>query len=272
MLGTDQELFGIRTLPEGPPSATGVVILNAGLLHHVGPFRLHVDLAEQLAQTGFAVTRLDQSGKGESPRRAGLGRSESMLVDYDDALADLRQHGVEQAVLVGLCSGADDASYISTQRDSVAGIVSLDGFAEKNLAFYRKKYAPKLLSPAAWLKFLLKKLGLRSGKNAKVDLLDGLDIRDWPEAAEILGRYVDFLGRGGKLLQIYTDGQNYYNHAGQFTENLPSDCELSNLHEVFFDDADHTYTLTAHRRRLVELISDWAGREFAAKDQEKRLE
>ncbi|MEM9411005.1 MAG: alpha/beta hydrolase, partial [Planctomycetota bacterium] len=50
--GPKNNLMGILTTPdesrqvEGAPIA---IVLNAGIIHRVGPFRMHVDLARQLA-------------------------------------------------------------------------------------------------------------------------------------------------------------------------------------------------------------------------------
>ena len=63
--GPQRSLVGIYTEPspeEMIPDAPLAVILNAGIVHHIGPFRLHVDLARRLAESGFRTLRLDLSG------------------------------------------------------------------------------------------------------------------------------------------------------------------------------------------------------------------
>ena len=66
-MGKSGALFGILTRASASREI-GVLILNAGLLHHVGPFRLHVLLARLLGERGFTTLRMDQSGKGARPR------------------------------------------------------------------------------------------------------------------------------------------------------------------------------------------------------------
>jgi hypothetical protein len=74
--GEGGRLFGILTLPSMPPRNAQelpvFVFLSAGLLHRVGPYRLHVRLVRALAQMGFSSLRVDLAGTGDSPPRPGL--------------------------------------------------------------------------------------------------------------------------------------------------------------------------------------------------------
>lgn len=256
-LGADGSLFGIRFLPSGVrPSRHGIIILNAGLLHHVGPFRLHIDLANRLVESGYSVICLDQSGKGESPRRKGVDRAQSLLMDFDDVMNELAQFGVTTAVLIGLCSGADDATVIASERSNVSGIVALDGYARRNLRFHFNHYARKLSHASSW-RNLIGKVVTRARNRVGVQNSDGLDIRNWDSDDEMSRRLTDFLVRGGKLLSVFTTGQDYYNYRGQLAANLGRAGAGENLHEVYYADANHTYTLTSHRQRLIEQIETW---------------
>src|SRR5882672_2499523 len=61
--GDGGRLFGILTLPSmliGKARELPVfVFLNAGMLHRVGPYRLHVRLARDLSRMGFSSIRVD---------------------------------------------------------------------------------------------------------------------------------------------------------------------------------------------------------------------
>src|SRR5690606_31730993 len=86
-----------------------VVILSAGIIHRVGPNRLHVELARALSAAGCTSLRFDLSGIGDSEKRSdGLPPLDASLADIREA-ADWLQatRGVDQLILVGLCSGAD---------------------------------------------------------------------------------------------------------------------------------------------------------------------
>ena len=65
--GAGGRLFGILTTPSEPrrnaQELPVFVFLTAGLLHRVGPYRLHVRLGRELAQMGFSQrSALAQAG------------------------------------------------------------------------------------------------------------------------------------------------------------------------------------------------------------------
>ena len=74
--GPDEQLVGILTHPEAA-SSTAVTILNAGVLHRIGPHRLHVLLARRLAELGFHALRLDLGGIGDSVASSDAAREPS---------------------------------------------------------------------------------------------------------------------------------------------------------------------------------------------------
>ena len=258
LIGAHRALFGICTEAEST-QGVGVIILNAGMLHHVGPFRLHVDLARTLAGQGIQTIRLDQSGKGESPARQGASFEESLLMDFDDTEAELRKRGAEQIYLFGLCSGADDALYIAQHRPAVAGLLFLDGYAARTSRYAVKRYGRKALDAGAWARAagrvtqrLASNLG---GNNDSPDI----DLRNWASKEEMIAGHLDVLNNGTRILAIFTDGAaDYYNYEGQLAEVLgDSPAVGSHLREIFFPDSDHLFTIVAHRQRLVSAISDW---------------
>jgi len=42
--GRARHLVGVVGLPASPADNVGVIVLNAGMVHRIGPFRLHVEL------------------------------------------------------------------------------------------------------------------------------------------------------------------------------------------------------------------------------------
>jgi hypothetical protein len=108
----DGFLTGVLTEPVGGTLSTrGILLLNSGSVHCIGPNRLWVRLARDWATRGLTVLRLDLSGIGDSPPRTG--HSENVVYSKaagDDVAAAVRYMQEELRVgdcqLLGLCSGA----------------------------------------------------------------------------------------------------------------------------------------------------------------------
>ena len=128
-LGASGSLVGVYTeAGEKLDNAPGVLILNAGITHRSGPFRLHVEVARRLAASGYPCLRIDLAGIGDSPLRAEeIPEQDGTLSDAQAAMEFLAsQAGCRRFVLFGLCSGADDSHLIAMRDQRVAGIIALD--------------------------------------------------------------------------------------------------------------------------------------------------
>jgi len=102
-------LFGIVTEPSPPATGQTVILLNAGVIDHVGPSRLWVDFAREWAAGGVRVLRFDLSGLGDSPVRPGQ-REDVMYPpeafdDLAEVVAAMAPDGAGDVVLTGLCAG-----------------------------------------------------------------------------------------------------------------------------------------------------------------------
>ena len=105
-------LFGIVTEPArsvGQKVPQTVILLNAGLIDHVGPSRLWVDFARRWAGGGVRTLRFDLSGLGDSPTRPGQVEDEMYPPEAFDDLAEvvavMAPDGPGSVILAGLCSG-----------------------------------------------------------------------------------------------------------------------------------------------------------------------
>ena len=128
LFGRHHRLFGLLTEPSVATAAPMVIVLNAGLIHRVGPRRLHVKLARRLAAQGFPVFRMDLSGIGDSEaRRDALSAVDGVREDVREAIDFLSQHArAREFLLFGICSGAK-ISYQAALRDArVVGGVLVD--------------------------------------------------------------------------------------------------------------------------------------------------
>lgn len=257
-------MFGIRTEAADVGASLGLIVLNAGMLPNVGPFRLHPELSLALGDTNVCVLRLDQSGKGESPMRADLSPADAALLDYDEAYAHLAARGVRETVLMGLCSGAVDALRIAAVRKSVSGLVLLDGYVERTRRWSVVHFRTRLRAGIARVRRILavgpreaqreRRAEQRLGEGNDDDIL--ADSRDW-RLLDLRTSYLDVLARDVKILSIFSGSFYPYNYSGQLQEFLSAGTMSAGLREVFFDDADHTYSVVTHRRRLIALIQGW---------------
>ena len=106
-------LFGIITEPAGEATGPTVVYLSVANEHHIGPNRLWVELARRLALSGLRSVRVDLSGLGDSPVRAGqpefVSRTPLAFEDVVEVARAVSPDDPSNIVLVGLCSAAYQA-------------------------------------------------------------------------------------------------------------------------------------------------------------------
>jgi pimeloyl-ACP methyl ester carboxylesterase len=116
----DEELFGILTRPTVEPNGIGVVLLSGGAwTPSPGRNRIWVRMARQLAARGFHTLRFDYHGVGESTGEIDTYVLHRPFVDdLRGAVRVLREHGLEQFVLMGTCFGS---------RTALAGAADVEG-------------------------------------------------------------------------------------------------------------------------------------------------
>ena len=258
LFGSEASLFGIVTHPsKHRVRRTAAIVLNAGQVHHIGPNRLHVALVRRLASLGFACARIDQSGKGESAVRSGKSREETLTQDFDETAEYLSSLGADRFVLIGLCSGADDALIIADQRPQVAGMVMLDGFVQNSKLNYVENTFREVRN-MSWADSSPRKLGARINKFIKRTAAQ-VDVRDWDSPETMNQYYREFVARDGELLAIFTKGAKYYSRPKQLAASLGSDLGLT---ELYLEDTSHTFDKRADRLSLYLVVSDWMREKF----------
>ena len=115
----------------GDAKRPGLLILNAGSVHNIGPNRMWVKLAREWAARGIVVLRLDISGIGDSPPHAGhadnVVYSSTVADDVRLALGYMRaRHGVGECHVLGLCSGAFQAFRAAVDGEGIASAVMIN--------------------------------------------------------------------------------------------------------------------------------------------------
>ncbi len=273
--GEAANLVGVVTEPG--PDARGdlpaVILLDAGILHRVGPSRMNVRLARRLAADGFVCLRFDFSGIGDSePRPDDLPFEESSVREISEAMNALeRTRGVDDFVLLGLCSGADAALHGSLADERVVGLVSIDGHAYRTWRYYLQHYLSRLFRAESWKNLLTGKThvgpwlrGLldRDGGNGSGPDRDrggGVFQRPLPPREEMEEALRALAGRGVQMLHVFSGGMGErYNYASQYRDSFRS-VDFRDLVRVeYYGDADHTFTDLDHLDALIAAVGGWA--------------
>jgi len=252
---------------EGAPA---VLFLNAGLLHHVGPHRLHVNLARRLARAGVRSLRFDLSGIGDSgPRRDRMSRDESLVRETQEAMDSLAaSHGIDRFVLFGICTGADQAVRVAIADPRVVGSVLVDGYTYQTSTNYLYFYLGRFLLPHSWWSVLTlrhpayarlapwrRRAPARANATSMpVALRPGIYVS--PPRAEAEAHFGSLADRDCRLCFVFTPSVTYC-HAAHFDEMFPSLKKHPAIRVVFLKHANHVFTLKANQEALMNAVEEW---------------
>jgi pimeloyl-ACP methyl ester carboxylesterase len=274
-LGPEGQLVGILSHPDGGKARTiplpAVIVLNAGVLHRVGPHRLHVALTRRLARRGFASVRMDLGGIGDSVASSDAPTfRESAVADTRAAMTSLGEAlGAHRFVIFGVCAGADNAIATALADERVGGIVLVDAAVyatPRSMARELRRQlglpggAPQALRWAARLtrNRLRRDLArVRRGLRAEPPT----EGRENPPLAAFRSQLRTLADRGVRVLSIYAGihGENY-NHDDQLYELFP---ELrGRIDRAYFPEANHTFTQLADQAALIDATEQWIASEF----------
>ncbi len=277
--GANRGLVGIVAEPAAPVAGKpAVVLLNSGILHHVGASRLYVQVARRLAAAGHVTLRFDFSGIGDSePRRDTLGAAESAVVETREAmdLLQARKGGTDRFVLFGLCSGADMGFKAAGVDERVVGLVQLDPFAYRTRGYYVHHYGPKLVNVDAWRNYVsvrvqrwraTREAARRAPGTVEDEPLEYVAPeyrRVFPPREETQAKLQALVSRRVQLLNVFSSGMpDHYNHAEQYRASFPGLDFGSLLQVEFIRGAEHTFTFLQDQERLLDMVEQWATRVF----------
>jgi len=283
--GDGDRLVGILAERDGAASVgtPAVVFLNAGANHRVGPNRLYVSLARELAARGYPAFRFDVGGLGDGGLAPGMTEnqvySKASVADVQAALTFLTNiRRVQRFVLVGICSGGFLAFHTSHLDVRIVGQVvinsqtfewrkgdSLQLSLRRNYKSTRY-YLQALRRPAVWRIALRGKLDvrgvartLRRRATTKVSLrLRNLAsrLRGLPEQRTDVERvFREVSSRGVRSLLVYSSNDGGLD---MIEEHLGSGARSMRAYPTFrleiVDGADHTFTPPEAQCRLNDLI------------------
>jgi len=134
LLGSSRSLVGVLTEPQRESSEKGkngkpaFILLNSGLIHRIGPNRLYVRIARNLAEKGHTVLRFDHSGIGDSLTRTdNVPYAERYRLEAREVMDWVAEHkGVDRFCLLGLCSGAMTSFDVASLDSRVIGVALIN--------------------------------------------------------------------------------------------------------------------------------------------------
>jgi len=137
--GADGLLFSIESRPAGRPAKPTWLVFNTGrAVRHIGPNRIWVRYARELAKQGYASLRLDGRSVGDSDGDGnGLMPNEEYYQEhiYDDienVMELATAQGATRFFMSGICSGATACYHVAWRRNDVRGVLMLNLLQLKN--------------------------------------------------------------------------------------------------------------------------------------------
>jgi hypothetical protein len=274
-LGPEGQLVGIVSHPGGgkplSPPATAVIALNAGVLHRVGPHRLHVALARRLAGRGLPALRLDLGGIGDSVATSNAATfRESAVADTRAAMTGLEGAlGARRFVLFGICAGADNALATALVDDRVAGVVLVDAAVYPTRRSLVRELRRRLARPgglpdaARWSARhardrLAAEVARIRRRGAAAPPAEG---RENPPAEVFGAQLARLADRGIGVLAVYAGMHDErYNDADQIFEWFPA--LRGRIDRAYFPDANHTFTQLDDQAALIDATLRWIASRF----------
>jgi pimeloyl-ACP methyl ester carboxylesterase len=288
LLGQSGSLVGVLTEAsetKRDESLPAVILLNAGLVHRVGPNRLYVRMARNLATLGFLVLRFDFSGVGDSAARSDhLPFHESSVAEAQEAMDYLwAAKGSEQFVLMGLCSGAAASLRAACSDRRVIGAVLINARDHlhdhtddelsariRNRALARH-YWRLALSSSFSVKNSLRVLRGAIDYRKIVPAMIGVPLsrlfaraRRAPPAANYLeGEMRSLAERGVRLLHVYSEGDEGLDYYRLMVGDALRRWNTGGLLELqVVPAANHAFTLLWSQEYLLQLVQDWMSEIF----------
>ena len=292
--GTQLPAFGILTRPyvNCRRGRTVILLLNVGANHHIGPNRMYVELARQLAAQGFPVFRLDVPGMGDSARDVASARgqiySASSVQHIHETISYLETRlDAEHFVLIGLCSGAYMAYQVASHNPRVSTQIlinpqtfdwkegdSLEVLTRANFkpthvyltglndADVWKRLLHRQINVGGIAETLWKRLMTRGGDALKSLL--SLLLRQKPFETPVRQTFRRIADRGTDTLFIFAaedvgievTAQNLGTNPEKLfrRNNTRKSRGMKNLRIEMVEEADHTFTQKAARETMLTLI------------------
>ncbi len=278
--GPKHSLVGILTTSKAAATELPhIVVINAGIVHRVGPNRLYVDMARSIAVLGYPVLRFDLAGLGDSDAvGGGASLVESAIHDVQHAMDHLAQtRQATQFLVFGLCSGANYAMATAFTDARVIGVMLIDPTVARTKRSLMV-HAMRRLSHVSTLRELVLfrhpvfHRALGRGRSAAFSVAQAAEGQSAQRAsagmarssaAEVRSALEALIARGLRMMLVFTGGVNHvYNYRDQLFDLLPGLDFRGQLKLQYMPDTDHTVSDAPARARLFASVRTWLTESF----------
>lgn len=266
--GPGRRLTGTLTLPPAaiPAKSTAILLLNAGVIHRMGPHRINVKLARHLAAQGFTVLRIDLSGQGDSQNAENPQSYEQQAVtDLQAAMDHLQRIApVKRFALAGICSGAHHGVATALKDERLSALWLMDTHTYSTPRTYwvramRQLRNEPIATLQGWGKRVLGALGPKPGKGSSEPALADDNPYGKPSKAEFAADIQSLLGKRVRLQVVYTGGVFWtHNYLGQWRDAFKAHGEVARVPNELLPDVDHTASTLHAQRQVVASVSRFA--------------
>jgi dienelactone hydrolase len=236
----------------------GCLLMSAGLIHRVGPHRINVQAARELARRGIPSLRMDLSGVGDSlPARSTEPARVQAVADLQAGLALLESvSGVQRFLVAGICSGAEQTYDLALADPRVRGILMFDGFT----------FSTVLTGPIGKVRRLLR-LRVSAVPARMRQAFSGPKITeassDWnggaPARAEFRDAMDRLVDRGVSVYIIYSGSVlERHSYKAQLRHAFRGARFVNRIRYEYLPRLDHTLVTKAAQREFVDRTAAWA--------------
>ena len=290
LFGEENNLIGIYSSNPHHDYDTAVIMLNAGIIHRIGPNQLYANLAKHLASLNISTFRFDFSGIGDS----SFGESDWKFQEnyYKSALAAIDHlnvnRGISKFILIGLCSGADVSIETALHSDKISAICFING------EYFNVEGLPKLLYPIVYqrlivrynlknifnlkrwkrlatskkklfsfktisfvIQFMLKSLKNKFGLKKTSVIQKDINVTAVDLSNSIFSFWKNLIDRNVNIYQIYSEGSIGLDLYKILLQKRIEAIKDNRVKIEIFRNIDHTFTPTWAQEYLFNSIYEW---------------
>ncbi|RST54502.1 alpha/beta fold hydrolase [Variovorax sp. MHTC-1] len=264
--GPDGSLIGVITTPaEGSLAPVACLMLNMGANHRIGPRRINVKLARQMAARGISSIRFDLAGLGDSGPASGSEHFLTQAVFDLQAAMNLIQTmlGIRRFIAIGLCSGATNGLSLAVADARVVGLLMFDGYAfpgrraQLERSLHRALAVPT--NPAVigkTMRWLQRKFSASAAAAASPSIFEP----EPPEVTAALFRrsMSQLAERNVAVLQLYTGTMHVTDRGRDQLGPFADEPFMQQFEYEFIGEIDHSLTSMASQQIFMRVVCDWA--------------